>query len=308
MTDLSSDTSYRIPYSAEGDGEFVRYNYDGEDKVAVWGSLSNGMRLNVTVPVSETKGDWQGLILNIMMGAVVALVASSLFLMFYTRRITRPLEQLTKAAELVEKENYDFTLSYDKDDEIGRLTRSFKKLSYNVKTHISSLNGQVFVDALTHMKNKGAFSKFIDDLQEQIDKGTEDLEFAIGVFDCDSLKVVNDRYGHDKGDIYLKTATRTICDIFKHSPVFRIGGDEFTVILKNDDYRNMDLLLEKFDKTVDEINASAAEPWEQVWISKGFAVYNKTEDITAVGVIKRADKLMYENKRDRKKHGERTVF
>ena len=145
-------------------------------------------------------------------------------------------------AEQVDRGNYDFVLSYDKNDELGRLTRSFKNLSDDVKAHINDLNGQVFIDALTHVKNKEAFSKVINDLQEQIDKGTEDLEFAVGVFDCDNLKVINDRYGHDKGDIYLKSATRLICQVFQHSPVFRIGGDEFTVILRNEDYCNMKLL------------------------------------------------------------------
>ena len=58
--------------------------------------------------------------------------------------------------------------------------------------------------------------------------------------------------------------------------------------------------MELFDKTVEDINASAAEPWEQVWISKGFAVFNPSEDKTAAEIMKRADKLMCENKRERK--------
>ena len=262
------------------------------------------MRLTVTVPVSETKGDWQGLVLNITIGAVVVLMVASLFLMLYTRRITRPLEQLTEAAEKVDKGNYDFILSYDKDDELGRLTRSFKNLSDNVKAHINDLSGQVFIDALTHVKNKGAFSKVLDELQEQINTGNEDTEFAIGVFDCDNLKVINDRYGHDKGDIYLKTASGTICEVFKHSPVFRIGGDEFAVILKNEDYSNIGSLLEQFDNITEEINSSADEPWKQVWISKGFAVFDPSGDRSVSGAMQRADQLMYDNKRERKKHQE----
>ena len=300
VTDPSSDMVYELPYDGNDDSSIVEYTYDGKKKVAVWRELSNGMRLNVTVPVSETKGDWQGLVLNIAMGAVVVLAVTSLFLMYYTRKITRPLEQLTEAAEQVDKGNYDSPLSYDKDDELGRLTRSFKHLSDNVKTHINDLNGQVFIDSLTHVKNKGAFSKATDELQEQIANGTEGLEFAIGVFDCDNLKVVNDRHGHDKGDIYLKKASCTICEVFKHSPVFRIGGDEFAVIMKNEQCGEMAALLEQFDKTVCEINAAAGEPWEQVQISKGFAAFDPSDDNTIIDVIRRADRLMYDNKRDRK--------
>jgi diguanylate cyclase (GGDEF)-like protein len=241
---------------------------------------------------------------NISLGAVLVLVMASLFLMLYTKRITRPLEQLTEATERIEKGNYDADLPYDGDDELGRLTRSFKKLSDNMEAHISDLNEQVFVDALTHVRNKGAFEKMAKELQEQIDYGSEKPEFAIGAFDCDGLKIINDKYGHDKGDVYLNTACNTISNVFKHSPVFRIGGDEFAVILRKDDYLNMEILSKQFDIAAETTNASAAtEPWEYVCVSKGFAVFDPEKDSTVNEVLQRADKLMYENKRERKESG-----
>ncbi|WP_022764030.1 GGDEF domain-containing protein [Butyrivibrio sp. XPD2006] len=304
VTDTSSGNEYEIPFSMEGENSFVRYDYNGEKKEAVWLPLSNGMRLIVSVPESETKGEWVGLVQNISLGAVLVLVMASLFLMLYTKRITRPLEQLTEATERIEKGNYDADLPYDGDDELGRLTRSFKKLSDNMEAHISDLNEQVFVDALTHVRNKGAFEKMAKELQEQIDYGSEKPEFAIGAFDCDSLKIINDKYGHDKGDVYLNTACNTISNVFKHSPVFRIGGDEFAVILRKDDYLNMEILSKQFDIAAETTNASAAtEPWEYVCVSKGFAVFDPDKDNTVNEVLQRADKLMYENKRERKESG-----
>ncbi len=301
VTDSAGATKYEIPFDMSGDSSFVRYKYNGEKKEAAWVPLSNGMRLIVSVPESETKGEWIGLIQNISLGAILVLLISSLFLMVYTRRITKPLEQLTEATERIEKGNYDSDLTYDADDELGRLTRSFKKLSDNMEAHISDLNEQVFVDALTHVKNKGAFEKMAKELQDQIDGGAEKPEFAIGVFDCDSLKIINDKYGHDKGDAYLNAACNTISNVFKHSPVFRIGGDEFAVILRKDDYLNRDTLSKQFDIAAETTNASAAEePWDYVCISKGFAVYDPERDSTVTEVLRRADKLMYENKRERK--------
>ncbi len=300
VTKQPSDITLDGPFNTAGDNTYVRYTYRGEEKEAIWRTLSNGMRLNVTVPVSETMGEWRGLVLNIAMDAALVLAATSLFFMFYSRRITKPLDQLTKAAKQVEEENYDLELSYDKDDELGRVTRAFKKLADNVKTHITDLNGQVFIDALTNLNNKGAFSKAVDELQEKIDNGSEDLKFAIGVFDCDTLKFINDQYGHDKGDIYLKTASATISKVFRNSPAFRIGGDEFAVILKDADLDSMEALVEQFDKTADEINAAVSEPWEQVLVSKGFAVFDPSAYHTVFDVIQRADKLMYDNKWERK--------
>ncbi len=300
VTDTSSGNEYEIPFSMSGESSFVRYDYNGEKKEAVWLPLSNGMRLIVSVPESETKGEWRGLILNIVTGSVFVLIVASLFLMFYTMRITKPLEQLTEAAERVDKGNYDADLPYDEDDELGRLTRSFKKLTDNMEAHISDLNEQVFVDALTHVKNKGAFEKMAKELQEQIDSGAEKPEFAIGAFDCDSLKFINDKYGHDKGDEYLNTACNTISEVFKRSPVFRTGGDEFVVILRHDDYHHLEMLKKKFDIAVETTNATAVEPWKCVCISKGFAVFDPAVDSTVNQVLQRADQLMYENKRERK--------
>lgn len=190
VADLPSESTFEISFHETDENDVIRYTYHGEEKVAVWRLLSNGMRLTVTVPVSETKGDWKGLILNIIKGVAVVLFLSSLFLMYHTRRITRPLEQLTKAAEQVDQGNYDFVLTYDREDEIGRLTRSFKMLSGNVKAQISNLNGQVFIDALTHVKNKRALSNIFDEMQKEIDSGAKEQEFAIGVFDCDNLKLI----------------------------------------------------------------------------------------------------------------------
>ena len=126
------------------------------------------------------------------------------------------------------------------------------------------------------------------------------MRFAVGVFDCDDLKVINDKYGHDKGDIYLKTASSLMCRIFKRSPVFRIGGDEFSVILQNDSFRDRDGLIREFRNAMAEVNASADNPWEQVRVSFGIAEYDAEQDGAVIDVVRRADKNMYENKRTRK--------
>lgn len=301
VSDLNAISELEVPFHESDANTVIRYTYQGVEKEAVWCNLNNGLHLSITVPVSETQGEWKGLILHISLGAVIVLITASLFLMYYTRRITKPLEQLTAAAEQVEHGNYDLALSYDEDDELGRLTRSFKNLSDTVKTHISDLHGQVFLDALTKVKNKGALTNCLNEIQKEINSGANEPAFAIGVFDCDSLKPINDRYGHDKGDIYLKKAANIICEVFKHSPVFRMGGDEFAVILKNEDFLNRDALLETFDTAAEKINAAAAEQWEQVHLSKGFAVFNPSEDRDVTDVMQRADQLMYENKRERKK-------
>ena len=299
VTQLTEETMPDVPEGLVSDSTFVSYTYGGVEKQAAWLPLCNGMRLYVSVPILETEGEWQSLIRGILIVSAVVLLCMSAFTLFYTGRITRPLQQLTEAAEQADKGNYDFTLEYNGDDEVGRLTRTFKRLTDHINEHITDLNKRVYIDALTSVKNKGAFSTAIDKLQERIDS-REDMAFAVGVFDCDDLKTVNDRYGHDKGDVYLKTACRLICKIFQHSPVFRIGGDEFAVILQNDDYRNREALLERFDAAKADICAATENRWEQVHIARGIAVYDPDTDTYAIDTVRRADSIMYTNKRIRK--------
>ena len=301
ISQLTEETKPVLPYDAIAKNTFIRYTYDGVEKIAAWLPLSNGMRLNVAVPVSETEGEWERLVGNYLVFAAIVLVAASILTMFYTRRVTRPLVQLTEAAEQIDKGNYDYDLNYDRDDEVGRLTNTFKRLSGHMKDHISDLNKRAYVDALTSVRNKGAYTTYIEDMQKRMDEGgSQEMAFAVGVFDCDNLKRINDRYGHEKGDVYLKTASRLICHVFQHSPVFRIGGDEFSVILQNADYENREVLVEQFKAGMVEISASAKHEWEEAHIAMGIAVYDSQRDRSVNDVIRRADEGMYENKRGRK--------
>lgn len=167
-----------------------------------------------------------------------------------------------------------------------------------IKEHhvVEDLNKQVYVDALTHVRNKGGFDKYVEGLNKKIAQG-EITEFAVGMFDCNDLKVINDKYGHEKGDVYLKTATRLICRIFRHSPVFRIGGDEFAVILTGEDFSKREELIKLFETGRRDACAMAENAWEQVHIAVGIAVYDQRTDRSIDDALKRADELMYENKR-----------
>jgi diguanylate cyclase (GGDEF)-like protein len=164
---------------------------------------------------------------------------------------------------------------------------------------VDALNKRVFVDALTSVRNRGGFFEYIQGIQDRLDN-KEPVAFAVIILDCDNLKIVNDQYGHDKGDVYIKTASELICGVFKRSPVFRIGGDEFAVVLENEDYQNRKELTELFDKKAEEIRASTENKWEQVSVALGMAEYDPQSDTSVDDVIHRADKTMYENKRTNK--------
>ena len=121
-----------------------------------------------------------------------------------------------------------------------------------------------------------------------IDKGNAP-EFAVVVFDLNGLKIINDTFGHQAGDKFIKDGCSIICGVFKHSPAFRIGGDEFVAIVQEEDYRNIESLM----KRMENINMKNLKDGDVV-IAAGMARYHKDKNVAAV--FSRADTEMYNNK------------
>ena len=298
--ELESENKKETPYGMLDESAIIHYTFNGVAKQASWLPLSNGMRLNVTVPISEINEDWIRWIREILMVLAVLLVFVVLAASLLSGHLTRPLRQLTKAAGEVNAGNYDVTLENRTNDEVGILTGAFNKLITHLKGYIRNLNDLAYGDALTAVRNLGAFNLFLEDLKKDAEEGQELPPFAVCFFDCNDLKVINDKYGHDKGDLYLKGACTLICRVFSHSPVFRIGGDEFAAILRRGEYQRRDELVEQFDQCCYDLCAVGKEPWEKIHVARGMAVYDPKQDQCVEDVVRRADRLMYENKREQK--------
>ena len=159
------------------------------------------------------------------------------------------------------------------------------------KEELGSTRKMAYTDALTGVKNKRAFEEKKEEMEQSLAAGTIN-EFGIIVCDLNGLKVINDTKGHDAGDNYIKEASKIICTFFKHSPVFRIGGDEFVVLLQHDDFRNRETLLNNFDKRMYENILKDA-----VVISTGLDIYLTDKQDTFQLVFERADKKMYARKK-----------
>ena len=297
VTTLPKEELPEVPAGLLGDGSFCTYEFEGVRKKAVSLPLNNGAYLVVTVPIAEINAGLNQLIVNVIILSLVLLLAAIAVTARFTKQITKPLHELTVAAEQVNDGNYEIELSYDKDDEIGLLTKAFNKLTSHLKNYIEDLNSLAYADALTSVHNKGAFDISLRELQTEAEEAGQPIEYGVVIFDCNGLKEINDRHGHDKGDIYLRTACTLICEVFEHSPVFRIGGDEFSVILRDSDYRRRDALAERFRSKSAEVTAAATQPWEEVHVAMGIATYNPQDDRDPDEVVRRADKNMYDNKR-----------
>ena len=167
---------------------------------------------------------------------------------------------------------------------------------------IGQISAKAYKDALTGVGNKAAYTDESEKLNREIWDGT--AEFAIVMVDINNLKYINDTFGHESGDDYIRGCCYMVCDNYKHSPVFRVGGDEFVVVLRNEDYVNrqerMDQLKAAFSETYGQ---EEKEMWERYSASLGMSEYTIVDE-SAEQVLKRADEAMYADKADfKQKHG-----
>lgn len=167
------------------------------------------------------------------------------------------------------------------------------------KEHLRALNSEKELarkDELTGIRNKTSFNELKQSIQNNIDKGVDYLPFAIAICDLNDLKKINDTKGHQAGDEYIIGAAKLLCDIFDHSPVFRIGGDEFAVFLSGNDFVARHELAEKLHKT----SLKNREKGNGPVVAIGIADYDQSIDTDVNILIGRADQKMYEDKKQLK--------
>lgn len=190
----------------------------------------------------------------------------------------------------------------DIDVYINNLIATTQELA-SANTRADRLNMIASLDALTSVQNKRAYYLKTDLLNEEIRSGS--ASFGIIVIDLNGLKKINDTFGHEKGDISIKTLCMILNKIFKLSSIYRIGGDEFAIILEGEDHAHAHVLLQALRVMLDSVNSmEESEPWERITAAVGYADYDPDSDPDVDTVFKRADQNMYENKQIFKNSGQ----
>ena len=207
----------------------------------------------------------------------------------------KPLEMLTEASKKLADGNYDVVSVPSDIYEIQLLTAAFGNMTQYLQEHEKLQYLLAYRDSLTGLRNVTSYKAWIKDFDREI-KGSE-KEFGVLMFDVNCLKETNDQYGHEIGNKLIVACARLIADTFKRSPVFRIGGDEFLVILQNSDLTDWERLWAKLDLECAGISIEVDHGKIPVSIARGFAKYDPDTDRQFVDVFNRADDDMYKNKR-----------
>lgn len=217
---------------------------------------------------------------QICIGILVVLVVAAFFIIWVL--VIQPIHM--------------FETALDKDGELPVIgSAELKCLAENINTskRNNAASRLVFQheaehDALTGLFNRGAFEKM-----KQILSGSLD-PLAILLIDVDLFKHVNDNYGHEVGDAALKKVSAMLTEKFRSSDlVFRIGGDEFCIIMQKITPNEKNVIREKLDiinadlqKTDDKVPAKLS-----VSVGIAFSQLGFSEDL-----FKKSDKALYYTK------------
>ena len=267
-----------------------------EDYLSVSEKLKNGMTLIISASYDDIRRIRYDIAFKILFVVLLLALLFSLIAIFTVKKIVSPLKTLTDASVKLSNGDYDVDIEHSNTYEIKILSTAFENMAQNLKEHERLQHFLAYRDSLTGLRNTNSYWAWITDFDKEIEK--RETDFGVIVLDINYLKETNDRYGHDVGNKLIVSAAHIISSTFKRSPVFRIGGDEFLVILQNRDLEDLYELLEKFDIECANETVSADENTIPISIAKGFARYDADRDLKFMDVFNRADDAMYENKRE----------
>ncbi len=256
--------------------------------------LDNGMIFALAVPKSQIKHTSNQM--QLQMIVVFFFVMISVFLVFWRLMITIviPIKELTRASERMSKGELNMVVNYRSGDELGDLAKSISKMGMEIKDYFAYIHTQAYTDAMTGVGNKAAYMDQVKLMEQKIKEGM--ASFMVVVFDVNGLKNVNDNLGHEYGDMLIKDAADIMKKIFSTENVYRIGGDEFIVVMENRNEKDIEVFFRQFDEDVATFNKQNTRYDNDLAVSKGGVIFDPENDKAYKDVFRRADEIMYQDK------------
>ena len=296
VRDLSEELEGEDEVDITGADKLYDYNWNGKEKSLSLRPLNNGMCLAVTAPVHEIDSGKRWLINQIIFFVFGISVVFILVSAAIARSLVKPLRELNEAAKEIAGGNLDVKLTAKSKDEIGTLTESFRETADKLKEQMDYINSLAYTDSLTGVNNNTAYRRDVANLRGNISDGS--ACFAVAVIDVNGLKQINDSYGHEYGNILISDTAATAANVFGKENVYRIGGDEFAVLMRNATAEKCRELAEQFREEL-RTGGGAVLAAAAIGVS-GF----RTSDGSSEEVFRRADEEMYRIKSEMKKNNE----
>ncbi len=283
-------------YRGRTNEKIISYRWNGASRRVMFRKLRNEMSVGITVSVTEVRMPstiymlYTALIVAVVCAVVIAVSARMSHL------IVKPLQDLTEVAQKLASGDLDVKIRCETHDEVEVLANSLQHTADELKKQVASVNEFARTDALTNVHNKAAYQEMVESLTADIRDGK--AGFSVVILDVNCLKHMNDTYGHEAGDLWITGAATAAERAFGRSRVYRIGGDEFAVILDASDRRHYDRMISEFAQELERFNNRADKIYTEVLqVACGIADYDRSVDQQYADVFRRADNQMYENKK-----------
>ena len=268
----------------------------GEKCIAYSAPLNNRMQLLTYASEAEANARVNDIIIIGIAVFSIIFIAALMLSLKISNAITKPLYDIMEATKQYSAGHWDAKIPCETEDETGMLAKNIMVMADNTREYISQIRYMAKYDTLTGVRNRNDYLRYTKEYMEQALKS--DGKLALIVMDVNNLKTVNDTMGHEMGDALLQNASKLICQTFSQSSVYRIGGDEFAVIVFGTAYDTVDEKMRQFRKRMngvaDEGNIAEA------CVASGMAKLGQDGD-TVDAIFKAADDRMYQNKAELKK-------
>lgn len=270
------------------------YLWTGKEHRYVTKKLRNGMILAIVVSEAEIDRPVHNMIKNMLAVLIIVLILLILVTWRIHKEIISPIRRLTDASSRIAKGELNTQIEYHSRSEIGELSDSINSIARELREYFSYIHSQAYTDGMTGVGNKTSYLDQVKNLERKIQAGM--AAFSVIVFDMNGLKSINDRLGHEVGDAYITTAAELIKKSVGAQHVYRIGGDEFIVVMENFTKEKTDALVEELKENIKKLNEDEKYRKDPLAVSMGAAVYDPETDPAYKDVFKRADEMMYQNK------------
>ena len=309
VTFFPNDTDFGNIYTA------IRPIFDGKgEPIAV-------LCADVTIDEIDA-GRYRYIKMSILVAIIAGAVLSLLMSNWLKKRVANPIQRISNSAANFANKCHGSrdleVLSFDDphiqtNDEIEDLATALSSMCDDMKAYteeliladremgtlkkkIEKMDHLAYTDNLTGAGNKAAYEKQITHVDWDILAGGTD--FALVMVDLNYLKRINDNFGHDKGNIYIKNLYAVLRQIFSEEKIFRIGGDEFVIILRGERVKKVHTMVNEVKQNMQKtMKDSNLDPWDRVSAAVGVSVYDATRHNEANDVFKEADEDMYRDKK-----------
>ena len=255
------------------------------------------LTINVSATVESQERHF--VIMNAILGVSAFGIGTYLTLYIiitFRKRIWSLRGQIESLHRSIVVEHDNTSANYKGLDELDELETDLKSLVGQFSKEMSNRHKVEtrLIELATRDKLTGAYNrhKWDEQIKDELALANRGHHFSLILLDVDYFKKINDSYGHDVGDNVLKLLVNTLRKRLRETDVlFRIGGEEFAVLVRDTNLEDARILAEQLRKKVEDLDESGMPPFT---ISLGVTDYQDSDDQSRI--VKRADILLYKAK------------